>query len=49
MEFLWAFIVGGDTSCSIGFYYKFELISISTMDITNIVYELNQKVQSKKE
>lgn len=37
----WAFIVGGSTSCSIGFYYKLELISISTIDITNIVYELN--------
>jgi hypothetical protein len=46
----WAFIVGGDTSCSIGFYYKFELISISTMDITNIVYELNtvmDEIQAK--
>ena len=46
----WAFIVGGNTSCSIGFYYKLELISISTMDITNIVYELNNvmdEIQNK--
>jgi len=46
----WSFIVGGNTSCSIGFHYKLELISISTMDVANIVYELNNimnEIQTK--
>ena len=36
-----SFSVGAKTSCSMGLYYKYDLISISTIWITNIVYELN--------
>ncbi len=36
-----AFYVGGKTSCSMGLYYKTKLCSISTIKLTNIIFELN--------
>ena len=36
-----SFYVGGKTSCSMGLYYKDRLCSVSTIKMTNIIYELN--------
>ena len=35
------FYVGGKTSSSMGLYYKERLCSVSTIKLTNIIYELN--------
>lgn len=37
----WAYTVGGKTSCSIGLYYKNDLQTISTIELTEIVISLN--------
>lgn len=34
--------VGAETSCSMGLYYKDSLWAVSTIDITYILYELNE-------
>ena len=36
-----SFSVGGKTSCSMGLYYKDKLYSISTIWLTNIIYDIN--------
>ena len=36
-----AFYVGGKTSCSMGLYYKERLCPVSTIEMTNIIIELN--------
>ena len=36
------FSVGGKTSCSMGLFYKNKSYSISTIWLTNIIYDLNQ-------
>lgn len=39
---VYAFEVGGSTSCSVGFYYKSELLSVSSISLTAIAYYLNK-------
>ena len=36
-----SYYIGGDTSCTIGMYYKDKSLSISTIWLTNIICELN--------
>lgn len=43
-----AFYVGGETSCSMGIYYKDILCSISTIKISYIISELNKIFQELK-
>lgn len=36
-----SYYIGGITSCTVGMYYKEELLSVSTIWLTNIICELN--------